>query len=199
MAGRVKYAYAGVTHRRFVTAVNRANLGKAAERVAMAVVCLLSSYSKTEDQVTLSQVTELAYPCALDSADTYERRAFKNATRQTSRGLADLAKAGLITYRHATGTSPLAWVSITQHAPPDADPTPPYRPSGDKPGALGTPAGARSGDIGRHLSEKAEKASIGDQRPRVPMYEPDDLVKADANLNTTSVNVARDWLRGKGA
>ena len=31
------------------------------------------------------------------------------------------------------------------------------------------------------------------------MYEPDDLVKADANLNTTSVNVARDWLRGKGA
>ncbi len=149
--------------------------------------------------MTLSQIAGIAYPCALEGSDAYERPAFKNATRQTSRGLAALAKAGLITYKHATGTSPLARVSISQHAPPDSDPALPYAPSGDNPGLLGAPAGARSGDIGRHLSEKAEKASIGDQRPRVPMYEPDDLVKADANLNTTSVNVARDWLRGKGA
>ncbi len=196
MAGRVNYAYAGVTHRRFITAVTRANLGKAAERVAMAITCLLSSYSKTEDQVTLSQITELAYPCALEGDDTYERNAFKNATRQTSRGLSDLSRAGLITYKHATGTSPMAWVSITQHAPPDSDPALPYASSGDKPGLLGAPAGVRRGDTVHHPSEKAGKTSIGDQRPRVPMWEPDRSVIPDVKLNTTGIKAARDKLRG---
>jgi len=197
VAGRVNYAYAGVTHRRFITAVTRANLGKAAERVAMAIGCLLSSYSKTEDQMTLSQITKFAYPGALEGGDTYERDVFRNATRQTSRGLSVLEKAGLIAYNHAKGTSPRAWVSITQHAPPDSNPTPPYTSSGDKPGLLGTPAGVRRGDTVHHPSEKTGKASIGDQRPRVPIWEPDESVISDVKLNTSGARAARDRLHGR--
>ncbi len=196
MDQRVSYKYAGVTGRRFIAAVNRANVGKAAERVAAALVALLTSYSKISDRMTLGQITEFAYPGSLDGHDGVNQTTFHNATRQTRRGLADLRNANLIEYRPATGRSPIGWVSIAQHTPPNMDPDPPYATSGDRPGPLGAPSGARSGDTPRHPSEKAGKASIGDQRPRVPMWEPDRSVIPDVKLNTTGIRAARDRLRG---
>ncbi len=56
--------------------------------------------------MSMSQITEFAYPCALDRIYPDNPTAFKNATRQTSRGLSALYKASLIDYRHAKGTSP---------------------------------------------------------------------------------------------
>lgn len=76
------------------------------------------------------------------------------------------------------------------------DPKPPYATSGGRPGLLGTPSGARSGDRGRHLSEKTEKASKGDARPPVPMYEPDRSATADHELNLSEIEEARNALHG---
>ena len=194
MDQRVSYKYAGVTGRQFIKTVNRANLGKAAERVASALVALLTSYSKISDRTTLSQITEFAYPASLDGRDGVNQTAFRNATRQTSRGLADLRNANLIEYRHATGKSPIGWVSIAQHAPPDMDPDPPYATSGDRPGPLGAPSGVRSGDTPRHPSEKAEKTPKGETRPSVAKWEPDPSKISDTELNRTGIKEARQTL-----
>lgn len=195
MNQRVAYTYAGVTGRRFIEAVNRANVSKAAERVASALVALLSLFSRVSDRTTLSQIAEFAYPDSLDGHDGVNKLTFRNATRQTSRGLADLRNANLIDYQHATGTSPNAWVSIARHAPPEMDPDPPYATSGDRPGPLGAPSRARSGDTPRHPSEKAEKAPRGETRPPVPDWEPDTSTTVDAELNRTGIQGARDALR----
>ena len=195
MNQRVAYTYAGVTGRRFIEAVNRADIGKAAGRVASALVALLSLYSKVSDRMTISQLTEFAYPASLDGHDGVNQPAFRNATRQTSRGLTGLRNANLIDYQHATGKSPIAWVSIAQHAPPDMDPDPPYASSGDRPGPLGAPSRARSGDRGRHPSEKAEKAPRGETRPPVPKWEPDPSTTSDTELNLTGIKKSRDALR----
>lgn len=194
MNQRVAYTYAGATGRRFIEAVNRANIGKAGERVASALVALLSLYSKVSDRMTLGQLTEFAYPGSLDGHDGVNRLTFRNATRQTSCGLAGLRNANLIDYQHATGRSPIAWVSIARHAPPDMDPDPPYATSGDRPGPLGAPSRARSGDTPRHPSEKAEKAPRGETRPPVPKWEPDPSTTVDAELNRTGIQKARDAL-----
>jgi len=113
---------------------------------------------------------------------------------QTSRGLTGLRNANLINYEHATGTSPIAWVSIARHAPPDMDPDLPYANSGDRPGPLGAPSRARSGDTPRHPSEKAEKAPRGETRPPVPKWEPDTSTASDTELNRTGIQEARDAL-----
>ena len=195
MDQRVSYKYAGVTGRQFIKTVNRANVSKAAERVASALVALLTSYSKISDRMTLGQITEFAYPASLDGHDGVNQTAFRNATRQTSRGLADLRNANLIEYRPATGRSPIGWVSIAQHTPPNMDPDPPYATSGDRPGPLGAPSGARSGDTPRHPSEKAEKTPRGETRPSVPKWEPDPSRISDTELNRTGIKEARDALR----
>ena len=195
MNQRVAYTYAGVTGRRFIEAVNRANVSKAAGRVASALVALLSLYSKVSDRMTLSQLTEFAYPASLDGHDGVNQPTFRNATRQTSRGLTGLRTANLIDYQHATGKSPIAWVSIAQHAPPNMDPDLPYATSGDRPGPLGAPSRARSGDTPRHPSEKAEKAPRGETRPPVPKWEPNPSTTSDTELNRTGIKEARDALR----
>mgnify|MGYP003709494479 FL=1 len=87
-----------------------------------------------------------------------------------------------------------AWVSITRHAPPDMDPDPPYANSGDRPGPLGAPSRARSGDTTRHPSEKAEKAPRGETRPPVPKWEPDPSTISDNELNRTDIKEARHTL-----
>ena len=183
-----------MTGRRFIETVNRANVSKAAERVASALVALLTSYSKISDRMTLGQITEFAYPASLDGHDGVNQTTFRNATRQTSRGLADLRNANLIEYRPATGRSPIGWVSIAQHTPPNMDPDPPYATSGDRPGPLGAPSGARSGDTPRHPSEKAEKTPRGETRPSVPKWEPDPSRISDIELNRTGIKEARQTL-----
>ena len=195
MNQRVAYTYAGVTGRRFIEAVNRANVGKAAERVASALVALLSLYSRVSDRTTLSQIAKFAYPDSLDGHDGVNQLTFRNATRQTSRGLANLRKADLIDYQHATGTSPNAWVSIARHAPPDMDPDPPHATSGDRPGPLGTPSRAHSGDTPRHPSEKAEEISRAMKRPPVPEWMPASTTPADQRLNLRGVSEARRALQ----
>jgi len=87
-----------------------------------------------------------------------------------------------------------AWVSIARHAPPDMDPDPPYANSGDRPGPLGAPSRARSGDTTRHPSEKAEKAPRGETRPPVPKWEPDPSTISDNELNRTDIKEARHTL-----
>ena len=159
---------------------------------------LLNKSSGQKTWMSMSQIAQFAYPRALDDIDPDDPTAFRNATRQTSRGLSVLSKADLIDYQHAKGTSPIAWVSISKHAPLGMDPKPPYAPSGDRPGLLGTPSGVRSGDRGRHRSEKTEKASKGEARPQVPMYEPDRSVTADRELNLSEIAKARNALHRGG-
>jgi hypothetical protein len=191
MGQRVPYAYAGVTTRRFIEAVTRANISKSAERVAFGLIAMLSTYSKVDDTMTISQIAEFAYPEILEGLDPQDLAAFKNATRQTSRGLSNLYKNQLIDYRHATGTSPIAWVSIERHAPPDSDPTPRYAASGDKPGPLGRPTGIASGDTQRHPSEKTMKSPRTHLNPIVET-EPSTSEPADMDRNVAEVRKIRD-------
>ena len=194
MNQRVAYTYAGVTGRRFIEAVNRADIGKAAGRVASALVALLSLYSRVSDRMTLSQITEFAYPASLDGHDGVNQPAFRNATRQTSRGLTGLRNANLIDYRPATGRSSIGWVSIARHAPPDMDPDLPYANSGDRPGPLGAPSRARSGDTPRSPIQEGREGPRGETRPPVPKWEPDTSTASDTELNRTGIQEARDAL-----
>lgn len=193
MSKRVAYAYAGGTHRRFIEAVHRANLGKPADRVATGLCALLSSYSKVEDSFTLGQLTNLAYPGKLDGIENAGGTdAYKNATKQTQRGLKALRYSGLISYKSATGPSPAAWASIEKHAPVDIEKDPPYgQGRGDVLEPLGGRFASVNGDAVRPPSEKSQKITKDSQVPNYQMWVDTDTIDANQERNLKGIQEAR--------
>ena len=193
MSKRVAYPYAGQTQRRFIEAVYRATIGKAAERVASGLCLLLCSYSKVDDSFTLGQLTNLAYPGKLDGIENAGgTTVYRNATKQTQRGLKALRDKGLITYEPAVGPNSCAWVSIEQHAPLGVERDPPYKPAkGDALGPLGGHSTGVNGDIARPPSEKSQKITKDSQVTNYQMWVDTDTIDANQERNLKGIQEAR--------
>jgi hypothetical protein len=139
-AERDAYADVGAAirgaHLRFV----RAGLGTFDRRVLDAVVCVVASYSRIQDKVTVTQIARWVYDRESDDVLGWQRQ-------RVQQGLSRLAKAGVILYEAPRGRAPggrerNVFVSLRKesHAQP----------------------GARSEDVGRALESSAEVSACSE-------------------------------------